>query len=467
MMLKRIERRKQNMECLKQVMSITGWDKKKAREEMNRAREFGAGYKSYLKYEFWNLTYEEQQKKYKEVHDVFELNAQKKDVIIESIMTETGWKREKVEKTLREVKDKYEITAKNYIKYEMYKLTDRQIKEKLVEIQEKKVEKDDEKKDVVIAKVMEATGWSHDEAVANIEEAVSRTECTYKEYLGYQFWNVPVELQNNIFMINHSKKLSEKYDVNKGFSSVLTNKNLANEYFDKWMKRNWGVNTEMSLEDFKAKFSDTKKIIYKPVAGHRGQGIKTYRIREDNIEDVYGKISRKPKGIIEEYVIQVKDLRTLAPKAVNTLRIVTLSSSSSNIPGTDKKFKVLYSALRIGGGTKVVDNFHQGGMVAAVDLETGTLISDGVDMDRNIYETHPLTGVKIKGFQIPKFQEALEMVEEICEEKKIDGYIGWDIVISRKGPAIIEVNTMPGTRLLSMPYFVQGIGKKDEMMKYL
>ncbi|MDQ9790964.1 sugar-transfer associated ATP-grasp domain-containing protein, partial [Acinetobacter baumannii] len=59
---------------------------------------------------------------------------------------------------------------------------------------------------------------------------------------------------------------------------------------------------------------------------------------------------------------------------------------------------IAYASLRIGGGTSIIDNFHGGGMVAVADLKTGELVTDGADMAGNVYKTHPMTGIMIKGF---------------------------------------------------------------------
>ena len=65
------------------------------------------------------------------------------------------------------------------------------------------------------------------------------------------------------------------------------------------------------------------------------------------------------------------------------------------------------------------------------------------------FETHPLTGIPFMGFQVPLWDEALDMVRKAA--RKAYGYnchwIGWDVAITPDGPALIEANWRPGTEL--------------------
>ena len=132
-----------------------------------------------------------------------------------------------------------------------------------------------------------------------------------------------------------------------------------------------------------------------------------------------------------------------------------------------KHTDVAYVCLRIGGGDAFVDNYHSGGMATAVDLETGCIVTDGVNELGKIIASHPKTGVTFKGFKIPYFKEALAMVTEACEKNKLSAYIGWDVAISENGPVLIEVNQRPGSMLLTAPWISEKRGMKHVMEKYL
>ena len=62
----------------------------------------------------------------------------------------------------------------------------------------------------------------------------------------------------------------------------------------------------------------------------------------------------------------------------------------------------------------------------------------------NVFEYHPYTKVKIKGFKVPYFKEAIDLVIEASKKIPQIKYVGFDIAISDKGPVIIEGNECPG-----------------------
>ena len=122
----------------------------------------------------------------------------------------------------------------------------------------------------------------------------------------------------------------------------------------------------------------------------------------------------------------------------------------------------------MGGDGSVVDNLHAGGgVVAGVDLETGKICTDGVTWQCERYVNHPVTGVKLRGFEIPYFKEAKEMVYEMIDKLGINGIVGWDIAISENGPLLIEPNGTPDPALLDLPYAPDHLGIKDRFTKYL
>src|SRR5699024_11501854 len=53
---------------------------------------------------------------------------------------------------------------------------------------------------------------------------------------------------------------------------------------------------------------------------------------------------------------------------------------------------------------------------------------------------HPITGERIIGFQIPFWERTLEMVKKAAGLYSGNRSIGWDIVITKSGPGLIEGN---------------------------
>jgi len=374
---------------------------------------------------------------------------------IDEIVAKMGWSCEETAKKADEAVKRLGISYRDYVRYKYYLVPVEEQQEKYNRIQRNRNKKDDK----AVKNVMKVTGWDYEKAESMILEAQQRTGCTYTEYFIYRFYELSKDEQEQVFLVEDSKKLIYKYDVDREFAYILTDKGKTNEYFAEYLNRPWCINTKVTLEEFKKTFEDVERIMYKPIAGNRGKGIQAFYISAENIETVYTELKELSEGVVEAFVIQHPELRRLFPESVNTIRIVSISTS--------QKADIAYAALRIGNGKAVVDNFHSGGMTAAIALETGKIVTDAADMNGNVFAEHPVTGMKFKGFEVPYFNEAVELVKDAIGKNKIKGYLGWDIAISETGPVLIEVNVSPGVVLLSMPYAAEKRGTKAMMEKYM
>lgn len=111
-------------------------------------------------------------------------------------------------------------------------------------------------------------------------------------------------------------------------------------------------------------------------------------------------------------------------------------------------YSVLGAALRLGSGREPTDNLSGGGVVASIDLESGTL-GDVVNLDAGIPQrmtSHPVTGVTISGKTIPDWMEVQALVSSAAIKLSFLPCIGWDIGITDQGPVIVEINTGPRCR---------------------
>lgn len=160
-------------------------------------------------------------------------------------------------------------------------------------------------------------------------------------------------------------------------------------------------------------------------------------------------------------------MNKLSPTVVNTLRIVSISSDTQYVGEPGKSKDIAYVSVKMGGRTGCVDNLAGGGMVAAVDVKTGKIITNAIDEQDNIFDVHPVTGTVIKGFEIPYYKEAVQMVYDSIDKYHLNGYLGWDIAIAEDGPELVETNVGPGVILHQLPFSAEGIGVKSSLEKYL
>ena len=138
--------------------------------------------------------------------------------------------------------------------------------------------------------------------------------------------------------------------------------------------------------------------------------------------------------ILQKRLFQCDKINVLNPKAINTLRVVTINKDGNPY--------VLTALLRVGTAkTGNVDNWAAGGLAIGVE-------KDGFLKEYGFYkptfglkaEKHPDTDVIFREFQIPEYQNALDMA--CTAHKYFYGIhsIGWDIAFSENGPVFIEGN---------------------------
>ena len=323
------------------------------------------------------------------------------------------------------------------------------------------------KVDASVKKVMERTGWDYESTKAKLLATAERTGCTPTEFFLYRFYELTEEEQDTYYIAKYQKLFQKKYGVDKDFVALLYDKERTNNHFAEYVRRPWCVNTKVTFEQFCETFKDTERVMYKPIAGHRGYGVEAIYLTPETMKDIYDRLVTYPEGVVEAFIKQHPEMCKLSPTSVNSLRFVTFSSNKKPVTPDGKMVDIAYSIVRFGREGAIVDNLHSGGMVANVDLETGCLATDGADRNGDMWVTHPDTGVTIKGFKIPYFEEAREMVKEAIATRKVEGYIGWDIAISENGPMLLEVNDRPGSDGLQTAPAQAKMGMKFLMDKYM
>ena len=83
-----------------------------------------------------------------------------------------------------------------------------------------------------------------------------------------------------------------------------------------------------------------------------------------------------------------------------------------------------------------------GNLAASIDLQTGRVDGPGVysDITKEDELIHPVTKTVIIGFEIPFWEECLEVVKSAALHNINNRSIGWDVAITDEGPELIEAN---------------------------
>jgi len=136
--------------------------------------------------------------------------------------------------------------------------------------------------------------------------------------------------------------------------------------------------------------------------------------------------------IIEEEILQSEVMALFNPREMSVLRVTTVLVKD--------KVHFFYPVLRMmcGDGEDRKGEFYS--YDALIDAETGELVTNGLHSLAEV-EYHPVTGMKIKGFKMPQWEELKAMLEEAARMLPTLRYIGWDVAHTDKGWCIIEGNT--------------------------
>lgn len=221
-----------------------------------------------------------------------------------------------------------------------------------------------------------------------------------------------------------------------------------------------------TLSEFFDRYSD---FVLKPNAGCQGRGIVVVAGRQEDdflsaggrrlsrvelhnhvaeiINGNYSQLGDSDVAYFEERVQQQADLNRLSPSGLCDIRLIitenTLVSAMLRIPTQESNGKA---------------NLHQGAIGAAIDLQTGCILSAvhrGKDIDK-----HPQSGEALTGFLIPHWSQIVSIGME-CYAAFSLGYIGVDICIDEHdGPMVLEVNGRPGLEIQN----IQQRGFRDDIL---
>jgi len=264
----------------------------------------------------------------------------------------------------------------------------------------------------------------------------------YTDYLKGDYINLTAK-QKKTFLTTKSYYKLLKYLNGGTYIACMSDKLVFNKIFRDYLKREFIDIRVTSLEEFK-KFIKGKKVIFaKPPVDFGGHRIEKIVVKEiEDVEKLYKELKKKKLNLIEEEIVQHKELNKLNPYAVNSFRIVTLVK--------DGKAHIIGNAMRI----NLDDAIAIGCSDAYMRLgEDGRITSRVVDDVANVYEEHPIAKIKFDTVKVPFVKEAYEMVLKAALEVPEVRYVGWDVAITNDGPVLMEGNEYPSYGLVQYYLF--------------
>lgn len=196
-------------------------------------------------------------------------------------------------------------------------------------------------------------------------------------------------------------------------------------------------------------------LVFKPAAGAHGMNVlvidsydqerkRIHRANGDTISlhDFFERLCAEGiRWLIQDRIIQHPDLARLNGSSVNCLRIITYLDDEGGA-------KVVSALLKVGRANSEIDNATGGGMISAIDLETGRTGEFVEIFNEHRFTHHPDSGEKIAGFTVPYLNEAMEITKTIHRLLPYPRHLGWDVAISRDGPLLIEPNSYMAHHLI-------------------
>lgn len=177
-----------------------------------------------------------------------------------------------------------------------------------------------------------------------------------------------------------------------------------------------------------------RSLIVKPVVGMKGHGVRLVRSEQDlnSLRD------RAGDSLVYEAVVQGDYAAGIFPGAANTIRLVTMVDASGPfLAAAVHRFGCKESAP--------VDNWSSGGFAANVDMTSGTLgravrHPRFTDWKMEWVARHPDTGAMIEGKSVPCWRSLVDSVLSMAYKLRFVPYLAWDIVVTRAGFRVIEIN---------------------------
>jgi len=280
---------------------------------------------------------------------------------------------------------------------------------------------------------------------------------SFHEYYYYAFYSKTDIERNAYATMAFMYEYHKKFNPGK-YRPILENKINFFGAYSQFIRREWIKILETDEMDIEKFISGKEKVVLKNSLSGGGKAVQIYTISDFNAKTLKEEARKRNFDIAEEFVYQHQDLQALSPNSLNTVRFVTQVTKENTV-------EIVGAMLRM-GIHKQTDNLSSGGIVCNIDINSGLIESNGVtfDITHPAYTFHPVSKQTFIGFQIPYWDNVIELCKAAALKHTENKSIGWDVAITEKGPLLIEGNHDWGARVWQMP---AKVGLKYKLVKYL
>lgn len=280
---------------------------------------------------------------------------------------------------------------------------------------------------------------------------------SFHEYYYYAFYSKKKEERDAYATMGFMYEFQKRFNPVQQ-RDVLENKIKFFEIYSEFIGRKWMKILECSEEDIEIFISEKEKIVLKNSLSGGGKAVRIYSMAEFNAKSLKGEALKNNFDIAEEFVYQHHSLQKLSPNSLNTVRLVTQYTKDNTV-------EIIGAMIRF-GILKQTDNLSSGGIACTIDINSGKIESNGVtfEISQNDYVTHPVSKQPLIGFQIPYWQDSIDICKAAAIINTENKTIGWDVAITENAPILIEANNDWGARVWQMP---AKKGLKYKLNKYI
>lgn len=279
------------------------------------------------------------------------------------------------------------------------------------------------------------------------------------DYCSFKFWiKSSAERKSYISMIRNCFLGFEL--SSKRVYKIFLDKAAFNHRYSEFIKRGYMTTADHSWKEIEQFLDRYPKIIAKPLNDYGGRGVflldranADYNQRVQQLQKI---VNDKSNYIIEETIVNCKELAQIAPASLNTLRFVTVIDKEGQL-------HIVTALLRMGNGTNVTDNFLSGGVACPIDLVTGRLHSTAFGTNGFTCEEHPFSHFIFDGFKIPRYEECISLIKHLAFIESEARYVGWDLALTPDSIELLEANIPPGENITQIGY---GKGLWYQMCKW-
>lgn len=221
-----------------------------------------------------------------------------------------------------------------------------------------------------------------------------------------------------------------------GARHVLDDKRLFYEAYSRFFRHEVHTREALAADRRLAQrlLSQNNRLVLKAANGKCGASIAFIDTAEHDSDSLTRTMRLAGQDLAETPIVQHSDLNRLSPSGVNTVRIITALEANDQVALLGCRLRISVDSL--------VDNLAAGNVAAPVDETTGRVNGPGVysDITKPPVSVHPVTEEPIEGFQIPFWDECLQLAREAAALHSQNRSIGWDIAVTPAGPGLIEGN---------------------------